>query len=590
MSIDNRRLRSTLDIVRSPAAHVVAVLTLGIVIRLLLYDHIAVRGDLGYWLLDGEYIIEGMRPFFDFIGRSPLFLYSYAAVRAVFGPTIAVFRWFVAILWLLSGVALYLLARAGVSHRAALVGMGLFVLSPFALAFGFYSSSQSLAVLLGAAALATLVYRDGLDGYWIAGALVALAFLSRRSFVLLGPAIVVWTAFRWRDGKVAFRRAVGCVVAFSLAFIIILFTFYLQLARGDIGATWDLFLIHFVNLFVSTGSGGVPLLSMADAVAHGNTATVNSAPPLLPLLDSRSRTAMMATLIGTLPLITPLGTYLRHASQSYLRDIDRQLIATAGVTLAAYAAYVSLSAGYLHRALWVALAVGLIALLWRTDGLPADVLYRPAITLSVMAWLWITIGYAIRPNLMAAYYAMDAIPFLIPLIGAAFVAWWDGLDTSGRGALVAVVAVLFLLSAIPLSPMTPAKLNSESRHDRVSFFTPERVQQFGADLDARGAEVVLTSQPNYVAVAEARAFERNTRALYIRKVFGNRGPMLDYYGRLIPAMQSGEVGYVVWDEANKQLLTANASALRTFKQCYDPVDTDGMYRSLNATLYKHSGC
>lgn len=561
-----------------------AVLVAAIALRLLLYQDIAVRGDLGYWILDGQYIVEGMRPFFDFVGRSPLYLYGYAAARAAFGPDIWVFRWFTATWWLLAGVGLYGIARQIHSHRAGLVALALTTLTPFTLAFTFYSSSQSLGVALGAAAILVLLRSERWPAYAATGALLALAFLSRRSAVLLGPAVVAWAVVRWRAGDHDWRRLLARVVAVTAAYLLTLVAFYAALAQGDISDTVDLFLIHFVNLFVSTGSGGVPLLSMADQVAQGETARVSNSPPLAPMLDARSRMAMLSTLVGGLPLLAGVGMYLRQASRRWLRPTDRQLILTALGVTGAMAAWASATAGYVHRALFPPTAAALVYVAARAAPVDDRVRRHRGVVLCALAWAFVSVGYFIRPNLLAAYYAMDALPYLGVVSAVAYVEWWDGLDLQWRRGLAVVLAVALLVSAGPLSPLM---IGGAQTHERVAYFTADRVDALGTDIDSRIDDgVVLTSQPNYVATADAHAFERNTRALYLAHVFGDSGPMRDYYGRLIDGMESGHIELVVMGVANRQLLSYNQTAYDTFNATYCEAPGQSLYTSLNATLYQ----
>lgn len=586
-----RRPRLSAVSVSPDAAHVGGVLAAGVLVRWVLYHSIAIRGDLGYWLLDGQYIVSGQTPFVDFIGRSPAFLYAYAGAILAFGESLAVFRWFVAGLWLAVGLALYALAREAGGHRAGLVTLGAATLTPIPVAYTFFSSSQSLGVFAVAVGLWVIVRWRSTPAYALAGALVGLAFLSRRAMVLALPAVASWLALSVVRGGIGWRVAARRALAHGGGFGAALGAAYLAIAGGALDTAIDLFIIHFVNLFVTTGAGGVPLLSMSDAVVSGEMVSGTAWTPVKSLLDYRSQLALVATVIGGSTLLLGLADYLRAASDCWLREYDRLLILTMAVVVAGLAGAQAVVGDLWYRVIWLQAVIIAVVALRQRARLAVETLLHPALALPVLCFAWIFLGYLVRPNLLAAYYATDYMLYLAVPAGVAAVRWWPSLDVRWRAIAATSLVVVLLVSATPLAPLTPnVSVNSDGRHDRIPFFTTGNVDQVNADLEARGADVVLTSQPNYVALSDVQAFESNTRALYLRKVFGDSGPQRRYYDRLVAAMRAGEVGYVVHDVANMQLLEANATAQRTFESCYSPVDAGGLYRSLNTTLYRHDGC
>lgn len=574
-------------------AQIVGLLILAVALRFLLYDHIAIRGDLGYWMLDGKWVADGDRPYFDFIGRSPLFLYLYAGAIELFGESIAVYRWFVASLWFLAALVFTGMTRLVTSHRASLITLAAATLTPFPLAFGFYSSSQSLAVLLSALALAVLVARRVWWGYGVAGALVGLAFLSRRALVLAGPAIATWLVLEWRRGRMGLSALVFRGAFMGLTFLASITTGYLLLAWPDVGATADLFIIHFVNLFVSSGSGGVPLLSMAGEVASGDTASSVGGAPLQSLFDNRTQQAIMATTLGGAVLLVALVDYARTASTEWLRSLDRTMWYTMGAVLAALAAVTAALSGFWYRVLWVAAIVALVWALHARDRLPTARLLAPEVALPTLMFAWVQLGYFVRPNLYATYYGMDSLLFLSVPLGIMADRWVRSLSRHRIAVATVAVTVLVVAGGIPMAPLLPGlSTTADGQHDRVPWYTPDKVKRLNADLEERAGAgaTVLTNQPNYVAVNDVRLFEQNSRAVYLRHLFGDTGPQRRYYGRLIDAMRSGEISYVVHDRFNKVMLETNSTANATLYDCYEAVDADGLYQSMNTTLYRYDGC
>jgi hypothetical protein len=577
---------------RRQVAHVAIILAVATAVRAVLYPHIAIRGDLGYWMLDSRWITAGMRPFVDFIGRSPLFLYGYAGVIEVAGASLASFRWFVASLWLGVGVVAYATARSASGHRAGMVALVAATLTPFPIAFTFFSSSQSLGVLAVSVGLWLLVAAESPRRYAIMGGLVGLAFLSRRSLVLALPALASWLAIAGVRGR-PWRRVVASAVATGVGFAGVLGAGYLALAAGDVGTAWDLFIIHFINLFVSTGSGGVPLLEMADAVAQGETATSSSGNPLLSLLDYRSQLALVATAIAGAVLLLPVWDWLRAASERYLRPLDRTLFHTMVAALAALTAAQAALGGLWYRLVWLAALATIVTALWHRRRLPTEELLTPAVTLPVLLFAWIGVGYAIRPNLLAAYYALDAILFLAVPLGIAAVHWWPTISSRRRGVLAIAVAVILVVGGTPLAPLTPeVSVNADGRHDRVPFFTTENVREVNADVERLAGPdgVVLTSQPNYVALNDATVFEQNSRAVYLRHLFGDTGPQRAYYGRLNDALRAGTIDLVVQEKYNRWLVETNATVNQTLHECYGPVEAGPLYEAHNTTLMTYDGC
>jgi hypothetical protein len=577
---------------RRHAAHLVGVVAVAVAVRLALYPHIAIRGDLGYWLLDSRWVADGMRPFVDFIGRSPLFLYAYAGAIEVVGASLASFRWFVASLWLAVGLVAYGTARVAATHRAGLVALGAATLTPYPVAFAFFSSSQSLGVLLVAVAVLALVDRDTPRRYALAGALVGLAFLSRRSLVLALPAIATWLAVAGLTGR-PWRRVTASGVLTGAGFGVALAAGYLALALGNLQTAWELFVIHFVNLFVSTGSGGVPLLEMSDAVLSGETATSSSSAPLATLLDYRSQLALVATVIAGLPALLVVWDPIRAACTRWLRPRDVTLLRTAAVAVAGLAAAQAALGGLWYRLVWLGAAVLVVVALHERDRLAAARLASPAVAIPLLVAGWVGLGYVIRPNLLAAYYAMDVVPFLAVPLGIAVDQWWPSLDARDRRVAATAVVVVCLVGATPLAPLGPGlSLNSDGQHNRVQFFNVDNVQQINEDVERIAGEngTVLTNQPNYAATNDVHVFERNTRAVYLRHLFGDSGPMLEYYGRLTRALRAGEIDVVVHERFNRIMIETNATANRTLHDCYEPVGAGPTYDALNTTLMTYDGC
>jgi len=587
MATAHRRLNRLRLALSRPAAQVGVVLVLSVAVRALLYPHIAIRGDLGYWLADAQFVLAGDRPFVDFVGRSPVFHYAYAAVGAVVGISLASFRWFLTACWLGVGLGAYDLARQARDHYTGLLALALVGLSPFTVAFGFYATSSALGVLFGMAALVVAARRPTAGGYAVAGGLLGLGLMTRQSVVLVGAALWTWLAIqavRTRDARAGAVRAASA----ALSGLATTAGVCPPLALGDVQVAWRIFAVDVLALVWSGGAGGVPLLALADEALTGQVAASGGG-PLRTLLDRRSVLAIWALIVGGSTLLLGGVAVGRAAGARLLRTRDWRLLATAGAVIAMLAVWRALAAGYLLRALWVVGAALIVAALWRQGRVPTAALAQPAVALPSLAAVWVAVGYAIRPNLFAAYYASDILPFLAPLTAVAVVAWLRQLDWPRRQALVTGGLILVVASTAALSPLSA--LTTAQASDRVETMQPDTLDTIQQDMNQRvGDDVILASQPIYPAVSEGRVFKGNTRALYLAHAFEGGGPMHDYYRDLIEAMQSGEIGWVVHEEANRQLFAYNATARETFERCYEPVDAGGAYADLNHTLYRHVDC
>jgi len=138
---------------RREAAQLAGVLLIGLVLRAVLVDWVGIWVDHGFYAYDSRLILEGKRPFVDFLGRSPLWLYLYAAVRSVVGYSPTALRAFVMAGWLITALPVYGLAREIGDHTAALVTVGVFWLLPFGVIYGMWANTMSVAAAFGVTAV-----------------------------------------------------------------------------------------------------------------------------------------------------------------------------------------------------------------------------------------------------------------------------------------------------------------------------------------------------------------------------------------------------------------------------------------------------
>lgn len=409
--------------------HVALLFLLAVFVRLALFNYAGVWGDAGFYTYDAKMILAGDVPFLDFIGRSPLFNYSYAAVASVFGNSMAVLRAFIVTWWLLAGIPVYAMGRWMHSHRAGLVGLALSQLSPFMLAYGYWANTQSLAIFLAACAIAAVVYRRHWLMYGLAGMLLGAAFLSRRSVITIVGGLAVWTVYRMVKDRRVFS-GVGQGVACATGFFATLFAGYvaLSLAAGDIGLTLKFAETHAWGLISSSGRGGFPLITEMPApqepmnrINVGRIPVFNS---ICQLCGVHTIKTMLKTVLAALVLVAPLIYYVRDFVDRYYTPAFKRYGAWIVLAAATYGVLIALRNVLLVRIGGVLVLLGVGAIAFRGPPVRREILYGRHTTLMVAVLGMLAAGYLYRNRLIHAYYFADFVPFLAVLGGILYVEAW----------------------------------------------------------------------------------------------------------------------------------------------------------------------
>jgi len=124
---------------RRHALHLGALLALIVAVRYVLFPHVGIWGDAGFYIYDARLINRGLTPYVDFVGRSPLFNYAYAGVAQYAGNTMPVLRVFIAVFWVLCIFPVYYIAREIDGHAAGLAAAATMGLTPFMLVYGYWA-------------------------------------------------------------------------------------------------------------------------------------------------------------------------------------------------------------------------------------------------------------------------------------------------------------------------------------------------------------------------------------------------------------------------------------------------------------------
>jgi len=413
---------------RRELTHLSALFAVVLMVRYLLFSYVGIWGDLGFYTYDAQLINQGQAPFVDFIGRSPLFNYAFAAVvRSLPDDRVLLLRTFIGAWWVLAGVPAYLIGRKIHSHAAGLSSVVVLELSPFMLVYGNWANTQSLAALLAISGIAVIVYRDDWVGYAAVGLCVGTAFLSRRSVITIFGAVglYIWyLAYHERD----VRRLSGRSTAAVAGFLLPLSAGYLLMADFDIGLAAAFAETHAWGLISSSGRGGFPLITEASpppvtrTIDRGRIPVFND---LCQLCGAWTARTFAKTMLVTVPMIGPLLFYFRDISDRYFTTAHYQYTFGILLTLIAYGAYQALAAGYYLRVGAIVSLVAFSAVAYWSDGIDRAVLYDEHMSLLVLVLCGLTAGYLFRNRLLHTYYFSDFMPYLSVLAGVLYVEAWS---------------------------------------------------------------------------------------------------------------------------------------------------------------------
>lgn len=408
---------------RRHCAHVVVVVALAVAVRAVLFHHVGIWGDAGYYTYDAMLINDGQTPFIDFIGRSPLFNYAYAWWASVFGRGMVTLRAFIVFWWLLAGVPVYVIGRRVGDHAVGLASLVVFELSPFMLIYGFWANTQSLAAFLAACGVAAVLVLRDWRGYGLAGLALGTAFLSRRSVIVVLGAVGLYALWvGWSDREI--QAPVGRGVALVSGFGAVLAVGYLLLARGDPSMAVKFAETHAWGLISSQGRGGFPLISEAAPAEPLGRLESGRVPIFNDLCQLCGEWTVRVFVKTTVASVVAFGPLLYYARDWFERAVPGELHwwASSGVlAIAAYACLVTIRAGYPVR---VGVVVGLVGfgyVVARTGMPDASVLYGRQITLPGLVVLALAAGYLYRNRVIHTYYFADFMPFLAVIAGTLYV-------------------------------------------------------------------------------------------------------------------------------------------------------------------------
>ena len=202
------------------------VFLVSLALRLWLLDKRWINPDEGAHLMDAVLVLDGKVPIRDFGSRQPFYTYVIAAAFSLFGPTLEVGRALMLACSMLTGVFVFLIARALFETKVAVLATATYWLLPLELFNSPIVKTQPMVMLLTSASFYAVVRYSHAERLWwliASGALAALAFYVRESALIVPAAVAIFiplqAGWRWRiaaKGYVAFAAGYLCTAAIMI--------------------------------------------------------------------------------------------------------------------------------------------------------------------------------------------------------------------------------------------------------------------------------------------------------------------------------------------------------------------------------------
>ena len=175
-----------------------------LLIRLWLLDKRWINVDEGAHLMDGVLALDGKIPRVDFASRSPIYVYAIAGFLKLFGTNYISGRLLSVTCSLLTGMVVFLIARALFDRKVALLSAVMYWMLPLELSQSAIVKTEPLAVLLTCLALYAVVrfsVRSQKPWLILAGVFAALTFYVRESALII-PVTVFGFMVLFHGGRV----------------------------------------------------------------------------------------------------------------------------------------------------------------------------------------------------------------------------------------------------------------------------------------------------------------------------------------------------------------------------------------------------
>lgn len=619
---------------------VLLLLAQGLLIRAIFANGIAVNGDTGLYLYDAQQLRWGRTMFAEFPSRSPLVEYLLAATLHVTdflaGSPIVFARGLIIAISVLVGAAVYLFATEVTDDkRVGIIALGFWMLTPFTVAWGVWVKTEQFAALFALVGL-TLAVRElkreakpRLRIAAVLGLIFAAGLLSRRVLIVHIGVLGLWIlAYRngaaIRDTATAYTRAFRAAVtgrdlpsvpepiARDLGYTVLigvvmlasmtaaLMAAFMVIARGDAQLAARMADSYFLDLVRSDGFGSHGYLPLRDvAGGYMNHQYAQSGGPwwtaFCQKCGGRTLLVFQHTIMITLPVLLVLLVWVRAFTDVGKWWYVRAAYPIILVTLAVFAAIRAYNPAAPLNLLPFAVIAAMVIVVWRLPVPSLNDLYSPRVGLVMAVPVMLAVSYLYRDRILYPTYFQDFYPFIAVLAAIAAVGVWDtagetlGSPLAARHWVMKAAAIVFVIALYTSATWAYPYVGDEHRDTQTDWFTMNRVQAFGDDVDRRleGDETVFTGNPLYVIESEHRQAADLSRKYYLFEGWPTTPVTHREATELKGIMRSGSAPMAVVNDETRTVLAANASVNQTFDQHYCGVD-DPLYEVMeNTTLYVH---
>ena len=293
-----------LDTISKFCSHrILLILIAGLLIRIALFDTVAVNADIGLYLYDARSLATGQIPMVDYPSRSPLFLALLSLVMQSGLDPLTAARGLMIVNALLGGFGVYRLTTALADQRSGEYAAAIFLFVPLSLFWGMWLKTETVLVVLLVHQLAR--FTPQLDHsnvptkeLLLMGFVLGAGFLIRRTALFYALTIaIVYFYYRVRSNNHLIFKETAAVGIMGFSTLSTILIGYLGISRGDLAATAELTGKHlFDSLGFSTASlteshaifllTGFLILTVASIFVYkkevrGNTSGLKNVEPLV---------------------------------------------------------------------------------------------------------------------------------------------------------------------------------------------------------------------------------------------------------------------------------------------------------------------
>lgn len=437
---------------RERAIHFTLISLSALSARLLLARYMPLDFDESWYLANSSLVSDGLVPFKDFFGRSPLLLYLMGAVVQLFGSDIFFGRLVSVVSTSLTAGLLFLISRRLFSKRVAITAGLLYALSPFTLRYGYLAVTEPLAQLLVVLSIYLIlcaVEKKGFFLYVLSGVVLSMAVLARRSSAIYAiglPLLILLLKGFGEESKKIRGRALGAAMMRTIAFIVGFFAAFI-----------------FALLFLLTPGNRGMIVSMYDMTELWRYAGTESTI----VWNVKELTYQMPYLIIFSAIC--LSTWARRALGRFYHNMIMAISCTiaiflldAALSLDGLEGIVSQTfIGFIASSIYTLLIIGMIALLFRPWDVLSEYRNRTRDSISMLLPLCLPVGAAfvvpgavMTDQLLQSFldiYLLSIVALILLVAGARYLKRLDkGTKKLYRGCVLILFVIYSTSSILPI--------------------------------------------------------------------------------------------------------------------------------------------